>query len=361
MQHSTVSVSLFVSALCFISFVVLALTQQGKMSEKGWGTSHEDLLKNWRKQCTVSLWLSFASKYYFEKINNWLSYPSIVLSTISSVGIVGWDCDHVGMYVMSAAMLLAGILTTINKHLMAAEKSHEFYLRGKDYYALIRSIDYYLALDRDDRPSSDEVVLTLRTNLDKITDQQIDFPLYIIREYEKKFKPIESMFGDLETTSIVSTDKDPGGVNCVNSDHDRESGFAHLPSSPSRVLNHSNAVHFGSQFFARLPSFHVSKKRSRRSMVMMPYQLYRPECNNKSSAPSSSHNVNNTPTTPRGILVTPTQYAFKPRPNPWAQQNQQGQTGLQGQESKESTITSLHPQPSSSYALSEVQIDIAKL
>lgn len=175
------------------------------LSFNTWKEEYDKILISWRKLSAINMWLSLASKSMYERINNWLAYPSIILSIFMSIGIIGIDtCNTpLGTYIIASVNLVAAILTTINKHMGAAEKSHEFYVRSKEYYAIIREIDYILSLNKNDRPEAYEVIVRLRADLEKIIDSQLDFPVRIIREYERKFRPLESsIFVDLEAEKL---------------------------------------------------------------------------------------------------------------------------------------------------------------
>lgn len=226
-----------------------------------WKEYHDNLLRQWRKHASISLWLSLASKYMYTRINNWLSYPVIVLSVGTSIGIAGLSCDPIGNYVMSGLTVLTAIFASINQHVKAAEKAHEFYMRAKDYYSLIREIDYILALDRSDRPEPNDTLLNLRNKFDKIIDQQYDFPLHIIREYEKKFRPIESaVFTDLEEEKITDDISEKHTITNTN------------PLNHSQFRLPSFTSGFGGN--ANIPFKQRAKRAKRSSVIMSPYQLY---------------------------------------------------------------------------------------
>ena len=196
------------------------------------------------------MWLALASKYYYSSMNNWLTYPGIIISAITSIGVVGLGCEGPGLYVLSVLNLLGGILNTICKQAQPAEKSQDFYLRAKDFYTLIREIDYLLAINSHDRPPVNEVMLRIKSDLDRIMDQQMQCPLKIIREYEEKFQPLhDGMYADF--FGNVVDGKTTEQTNGISGDHDGNSSPV-----PSII-------------------FKPFKRRiNKPSMIMMPYQLY---------------------------------------------------------------------------------------
>lgn len=240
--------------------------KQCRLNHSEWKQEHETILLSWRKIAAINMWLSLASKYMYERVNNWLAYPSVIMSVLTSIGVVGLDtCGDQSWanYLMSSVALVAAILTTINKHTGAAEKTHEFYVRSKEYYALIREIDYILALHIDDRPDAFETMVRLRAEMEKTIDNQMDFPLRIIREYEKKFKPVESsLFNmNLDSEKMEEGNKELDAVIAF-----RQSNMYEPGSSPLQKMRQASIAE----------RFTAPRQKVRRSILMMPYQLYNP-------------------------------------------------------------------------------------
>ena len=155
-----------------------------------WQPSHENVLSEWRKQVSVNLWLSLASRYHYDSLSNLLTYPTIIISTVSSVGIFGID-TNVAKYVISVLLIVSGIMASINKHIGASEKSQEFLTRSKDYYSFIRDVDYIILTEPKDRDEVTATMKRLKVTLDRYLDIQVEPPLKIIKQYEAKFKDLE--------------------------------------------------------------------------------------------------------------------------------------------------------------------------
>lgn len=169
-----------------------------------WHESHDNLLKAWRKQASINLWLQIASNYYYGRLNDFLSYPAIIIAAVTSIGVFGIDNTLLGKYITSILALMTGTLTAVNKHLQAAEKAKEFMLCAKDYYMFIREIDYILATVKDERPNIIETMNRIRATYDRIVDMQLDPPIHIIKRYERKFRPLEeALFQDLQSEKLL--------------------------------------------------------------------------------------------------------------------------------------------------------------
>jgi hypothetical protein len=166
-----------------------------------WKPEHDKLLTTWRQQAATNLWLQVGSGYYYRKLDDFLAYPSIILSTITSISVFATlQNNSYGPYLTSVMALASGILVGINKHAKAAEKAECFTICSKEYYALIREIDFILSTPMFERGSDKETIANIRSTFDKVVEMSLDPPLHIIRQYELKFKPIETqLLNELES------------------------------------------------------------------------------------------------------------------------------------------------------------------
>jgi hypothetical protein len=174
-----------------------------------WSPQYEALMAKWRKECAIQMWLQQASHQYYTRLDNWFSYPSIVLSTIISIGIFASfaECaDHALLnYGMGFLALSSAALTGINKQMMSAERAAEHRTHAQEYQVLVRHIDYVLNLTCTDRPPALDTLSELRGRLDTLTQHQHHPPPHIVRAYERTHRGIErSMFKDLEDEAMVT-------------------------------------------------------------------------------------------------------------------------------------------------------------
>ena len=171
-----------------------------------WHEGHNSLLQHWRKQASINLWLQIASNYYYVRINDWLSYPSILLSATLSISVFGLGSGKVGQFVSAIIAMLAGILVAVNKHLGSQTKAQAHMLRAKDYYGFVRYLDCLLSTAFEERDPMTETMQRIKDNFNRIVDMSLEPPLHVVRSYEKRFKPIENI---LFTPNISQIDKKP--------------------------------------------------------------------------------------------------------------------------------------------------------
>lgn len=158
-----------------------------------WHEGHNKLLQHWRKQASINLWLQIASNYYYLRINDWLSYPSILLSASLSIGVFGLGTGLPGQFVSAVLAMMAGILVAINKHVGSPEKAQAHMLRSKDYYGFVRYLDCLLSTSFEERNPMSETMLRIKDNFNRIVDMSLEPPLSVVRTYENRFRPIEKI------------------------------------------------------------------------------------------------------------------------------------------------------------------------
>lgn len=162
-----------------------------------WNPSHDDLLKTWRRQACINLWLQLSSSYYYERLNVWSTYPTIAMSVITSIGtFIG---THIAVrYCMAGLSLLSACLVAMNRHSRAPEKAQDHTIKTREYATFIRFINFILILPPDQRPPMKETLGRLRRDFDRINVTQMEPPIHIIRSYEKNHKSLEtSLYEDL--------------------------------------------------------------------------------------------------------------------------------------------------------------------
>lgn len=249
-----------------------------------WTDRQDELLQSWRKQASINFWLQIASKYYYGRLNAWLAYPSIILSTATSIGVFGMGNGMGAKYITSVMALLSAILIGVSRHAQAAEKAKEFILRAKDFYILIREMDYLLATPFIEREPMKETMSRLRRTFDRIVDMALDPPIFIIRSYEKKFRPLEaSLLQDLQAemgegtpasfmSPTHSPEKKMGPLKRMQSvfhmANMSEGRHSEAPESIHRIKSTVNSIMFS------MPTGVPPTPKKYGKLVMSPYQLY---------------------------------------------------------------------------------------
>lgn len=170
--------------------------------EINWTTTHEEILKEWKAKCFVHLWLQDASAYYYIKMYNWLSYPVIILTSLSSVALFSSD-NQVLKYFASTMTLVSGILTAITRHYKPGELHQQHALTTRRYNNLIRCIDTCLSLTFNMRQPPSIFIERIGCDIDNLASNQIDPPIHVKRNFERKYGTIDRMLYGEDIVELV--------------------------------------------------------------------------------------------------------------------------------------------------------------
>lgn len=175
--------------------------ETNKSPKTQWTKEHEEILKEWKAKAFVYLWLQTKSCYHFLRINNWLSYTIIILSSIASATMFSIGSTegtntigipiYVIQYITGLLTLLSAIFTGILRQLKPGEMYQEHANVAKKYNNLIRSIDVCLSLTSGLRSNPVTFIERTCTELDHLANTQIEPPRNIIRNFEKIYGPLE--------------------------------------------------------------------------------------------------------------------------------------------------------------------------
>lgn len=157
-----------------------------------WTEQHELILKEWKAKCFVNLWLQDASSYYYTRMYNWMSYPVIVVSSLSSAALFS-SSNEVIKYIVGVMTLSSAILTAITRQLKPGELHQQHALTTRRYHNLIRSIDTCISLTLPMRPPPDIFIEKIGVEIDNLATSQTDPPAHVIRSFESKYGPLDRM------------------------------------------------------------------------------------------------------------------------------------------------------------------------
>jgi hypothetical protein len=157
-----------------------------------WTEAHEDILKEWKAKCFVNLWLQDKSAYYYVRLYNFLSYPVIMLSSVSSAALFSSD-NHVLKYIAGVMTLCSGVLTAVTRQLKPGEMYQQHALTTRRYTNLLRNIDICLSLTVTMRPSPAHFLDKIGLEIENLASNQLDPPLNVIKRFERKYGPLDKM------------------------------------------------------------------------------------------------------------------------------------------------------------------------
>jgi hypothetical protein len=185
-----------------------------------WCDKQEKLLKSWAERAAGYRWLHNHARLHFKRQNDYLSYPSIVISSITGVG--GFAVlnpsgnDNVPQHVKNKIMIvqyffaflnvIGGILTSIGKFSQSSTLSDSHSLMCVQYSKFYRNIDMELSLDEKDRSCVVDFVKKCREEYDRLLDEAPDIPSISIQAFNLEFPERENKPDVCNGLSIIVSD-----------------------------------------------------------------------------------------------------------------------------------------------------------
>lgn len=170
-------------------------------SSPQWCPKQESLLRSWAEKSAGYRYLHNHARLMFKRQNDWLSYPSIVIASITGVGgfaVVSptqstettTENKRLLMYVQYFFAFLnvfGGILTSVSKF----NQSHDLMSKHSQmctaYSKFYRSIDMQLSLENRYREPVIEYVQKMRSEFDRLLDESPDIPRQSILAFKENF------------------------------------------------------------------------------------------------------------------------------------------------------------------------------
>lgn len=170
-----------------------------------WNEEHINILKEWKAKCFVNLWLQDRSAYYYWGMHNWLSYPVIVISSISSAALFSTD-NEIVKYFSASMALSAGILTAITRQMKPGELHQQYLITSRRYQNIIRTIDTCLSLAADLRAQPATFIEKTGLELDSLSSTELGPPISVRKQFEIKYGPLDKILYGEDIVEVVRLD-----------------------------------------------------------------------------------------------------------------------------------------------------------
>jgi hypothetical protein len=155
-----------------------------------WTDELEDLLKTIAEKSNGFSWLHAQSELKFSKLNNWISIPVIILSTIAgsaSVGVNNFGDTGLASVIIGCVSIGTGILSTIGSYFAYSRRAESHRITSISYKKLHRFISIELALPRNQRMPPKVFLKTTRETIDRLIDIQPPISEDVIEKFKNKF------------------------------------------------------------------------------------------------------------------------------------------------------------------------------
>jgi len=185
-----------------------------------WCDKQQKLLKSWAERAAGYRWLHNHARLHYKRNNDYLSYPSIVIASITGVGgfavlnpsgneSISSETRNkimIVQYFFAFLNVIAGILTSIGKFSDSGKLTEAHSSMCVQYSKFYRNIDMELSLDEKDRTCVLDFVKKCREEYDRLLDEAPDIPSISIQAFNLEFPERENKPDVCNGLSIIVSD-----------------------------------------------------------------------------------------------------------------------------------------------------------
>lgn len=165
----------------------------------GWSEKQEKLLTRWAQKAAGYRWLHNHARLLFKNQHDWLSYPTIIMSSITGVGgfaVLNPSAEAsptmkarilVIQYFFAFMNVASGIINSVSKFNNCGKLMEAHSLMCVQYSKFYRNIDMELSLEHKDRCCALEFVTKARMEYDRLLSEGPDVPARSIAAFNKQF------------------------------------------------------------------------------------------------------------------------------------------------------------------------------
>ncbi len=216
--------------------------EKKKKPNNGWTSSLELLVAEWADKAACYRWMHDKSSARYGTSNLWLTFPVILLSTVTgtaSFGINGLlpDDPNYAKYAgaaIGAVSLMTALIQTIANTLRYAQQSEGHRVAGISWGKFQRFISIELSLHPDERMEAVNFLKMARIELDRLIEQSPAIPEKVIRLFEVEHRKKT----DIKRPEIA------GGVEHtrVFSEAGKDSRLVRLAAEAALMIAHKKKV-----------------------------------------------------------------------------------------------------------------------
>lgn len=170
--------------------------EKSRKNSLSWNNkSQEDLLDSWAENAASYKWMHIKAARYYDFINDIITIPVIMLSSLSAMGAVfvisnneGETIDRANQiieYIFAGANLIIATLSSVQKYKRFGEISEKHRVAAVEYSKFYREIKLELVLDPKARKYAIDYSKNIKMAYDKLLSSSPDIPEHISKGFEK--------------------------------------------------------------------------------------------------------------------------------------------------------------------------------
>lgn len=175
------------------------------LAKHAWDTAQEHILKKWKCQLFVHMYMQAEARAYFRGLYNWMSTPVILLNTSASAAIFLSTRSDVKDYILLAMTLSAAVLATLTRSMQVAELYQQHGSSCLRYSSLLHDIESVLNMRIDLRPSALSYIEKVKSDMDNIMSAQAEPPDHVVRSFERTYGRVDGLLYGEDVVRVVLT------------------------------------------------------------------------------------------------------------------------------------------------------------
>ena len=196
-----------------------------------WCPKQEKLLVGWAEKAAGYRWLHNYSRMFYKKQNDWLSYPCIIISSITGVGgfaVLSPNDQTMSdskkqqiiavQYFFAFLNVLAGILTSVSKFNNSTKMMETHSAMCVQWSKFYRNIEMELSLETEHRGEVNVFVTKCRQEYDRLLDDSPDIPSNSIDAFNMTFPDKENKPDVCNGLNVIGTNLG-GGIDSEYGKH----------------------------------------------------------------------------------------------------------------------------------------------
>lgn len=168
--------------------------KEARRNSLSWNKPQELLLDSWAENAASYKWMHIKSARYYNFLNDLISIPIIILSSLSAMGAVFVVTNSEGEVkstntiiecIFAAANIIVATLSSVQKYKRFGETSERHRISAVEYSKFYREIKLELVIDPSDRMYAIEYSKNMKTAYDKLLSSSPDIPEHVSKDLEK--------------------------------------------------------------------------------------------------------------------------------------------------------------------------------
>ena len=156
--------------------------------ELQWNSATESLVKKIGEQSLSYQWLHRRSEDIYNYWNNYLAIPSIVLSTITGAGSIGFgDNGRDASLILGSLSIVVSIISTLNSYFGYAKRAESHRITAIHYSKLYLQISIELSLPRERRMNVKDFLKNIQEQMIRLNEVSPNITDKVVIDYNDRF------------------------------------------------------------------------------------------------------------------------------------------------------------------------------